>query len=138
MTYDAWNRPVKIKDNATPNTVAEYAYNGLGRVVKRIFPPIYVTRWYYYDEGWRVLTERTSTVGGSSYRIVDYVWGAQYIDEVVCRIDRTQTPAVRMDFVQDANWNVITLLEADGDVAERYGCDCAPYHNDCRLEASIT
>jgi len=70
-----------------------------------------------------VLTERSSTAAGAGYRIMDYVWGAQYIDEVVCRIDRTQTPAVRMDFVQDANWNVITLLEADGDVAERYRYD---------------
>ncbi len=130
VTYDAWNRPVKIKDNGTSGVVAEYTYNGLGRVAKRVVAG--VTRFFYYDEGWRVLTERSSTSGGSSYRVMDYVWGAQYIDELVCR----KASTTRMDFVQDTNWNVIALLNSDGTVAERYRYD--PYGKPTFMNANGT
>ncbi len=130
VKYDAWNRPVKAKDNGTSTVVAEYTYNGLGRVVKRVVAG--VTRFFYYDEGWRVLTERSSTGSDSSYRVMDYVWGALYIDELVCR----KASATRMDFVQDTNWNVIALLNSDGTVAERYRYD--PYGKPTFMNANGT
>jgi YD repeat-containing protein len=37
LTYDAWNRLVKVEDGSDPvETVAEYRYDGLGRRIKKV------------------------------------------------------------------------------------------------------
>ncbi len=120
VTYDAWNRPTKIEENGR-NVLLTIEYDGLGRAIKRGVGS--EATQFYYDTDWRVPEERSSA---DSTRLRDYVWGAQYIDELLCR--RTydsQNPTATHYFVQDANWNVITLLDSQGAVLERYRYD--PY-----------
>ncbi len=112
IVYDPWNRPVQIKDNV--NTVrGEFTYDGLGRVVERdLSGSGGDERHLYCSTAWQVLAERINTDPESPGDFkMEYVWGAQYIDEIVCRIDHSGEDPVRKKFVQDANWNVITLLD---------------------------
>ena len=40
-TYDAWNRPVKVQDDAeTPATGAEYQYDGANRRIVKLIPAL--------------------------------------------------------------------------------------------------
>ena len=51
-----------------------------------------------------------------------YVWGLRYIDELVCRDDATPQ---RLYATQDANFNLTSISNASGSIAERYLFD--PY-----------
>ena len=138
VVYDAWDRPVKVHegDNAQ-NVYAHYRYDGFGRVIWRKLRDAsgnFFERHYYYSDGWQVLSERASAQAGSSYRKMDYVWGVAYVDEIVSRLEYSGGSAVRKDFVQDANWNVVMLLSASGTVDERYRYD--PYGDPVFLSAS--
>jgi RHS repeat-associated protein len=60
--------------------------------------------------------------------VKEYVWGVQYIDEIVARDDDTGTDGTldrSLYYVQDANWNVVTLADDDAEAVERYLYD--PY-----------
>ncbi|MCA8991914.1 MAG: hypothetical protein KDA88_08040 [Planctomycetaceae bacterium] len=123
-TYDAWNRLVKIED--VKGTVQENEYDARGfRVVKKSYTAgsLDETRHYYYSNSWQVLEER---VGTSTTPDRHYVWGQRYIDELICR-DRTTTSTLdeRLYALQDANWNVTTVVDDSGTVQERYEYD--PY-----------
>jgi len=117
IKYYPWNRPVEVKDNAG-NIILQVEYDGFGRAIKRVLNGS--TTFYYYDTAWRVLEERSHIS-----RLRDYIWGAQYIDELVYRKDYSQDPDLVHYFVQDGNWNVVTLLDSQGSVVERYRYD--PY-----------
>ena len=138
VVYDAWDRPVEVhdRDNAQ-NVYAHYRYDGFGRVIWRKLRDAsgnFFERHYYYSDGWQVLSERASAQAGSSYRKMDYVWGVAYVDEIVSRLEYSGGSAVRKDFVQDANWNVVMLLSASGTVDERYRYD--PYGDPVFLTAT--
>ena len=58
LTYDAWNRLVKVEDDqVTPATVAEYRYDGLGRRIVKLIPN--GDNWdrsdVYYNSSWQGL-----------------------------------------------------------------------------------
>ena len=50
------------------------------------------------------------------------VWGVRYIDELIMRDDYSGPPPFHGHFyaLQDANWNVVATVGADGTVKERY------------------
>ncbi|MGD9689502.1 MAG: hypothetical protein AB7K52_07155 [Phycisphaerales bacterium] len=125
--YDVFGRLVKVK-NQSNNTVAEYAYDGLGQ---RISTHTDVggngsvttadhTYWFIYDDRWRIIaTYRCEWDGGSSTYLPDtehkeqFVWhnvgmdgrgGSSYIDSVILR-DRDNS----------SGW----LAASDGDHEER-------------------
>jgi RHS repeat-associated protein len=119
--YDAWNRLVELKDGA--NTVAKYKHDGRGR---RILKETYTagtlseTRHFYHSNDWQVLEER---VGSATTAERQYVWGARYVDELVCRDRDTNgdgSPDERLYAIQDANFNVTALADTSGAVQERY------------------
>jgi len=141
--YDAWNRLVKLLDE-DDNVVAEYAYDGLTRRIRKTTAA--ETRHYLYNDSWQILEERreefeawdllttsssssssssTSSSSSSSsdnpnYDFYQYVWGLRYIDGLVFR-DRHSTSGVeRLYALQDANWNVDALVDTSGSVAERF------------------
>jgi RHS repeat-associated protein len=120
-TYDAWNRLVKLTDGT--NTVAEYVYEGprptrsrrsimkAERTVKRSFTAgsLSETRHYYYSQGWQILEERVGSGSPSSLNPDrQYLWGLQYVDQLICRWRRLTTGINDevLYAVQDANWNV--------------------------------
>ncbi|MEZ6129849.1 MAG: hypothetical protein R3C59_14295 [Planctomycetaceae bacterium] len=125
-TYDAWNRLVKIVDGS--NTVSEYQYDGAKR---RIVQKEYVsgtldqTRHLYYTEPskWQVVEER---IDSSTDPDRQFVWGQRYIDDLILR-DRDTTGNGTLDerlfALQDANWNVTSLIDTSGTVQQRFNYD---------------
>ena len=125
-TYDAWNRLVKLTDGA--NTVQENEYDARRfRTVRKDYTAgtLDETRRFYYrfyyTESWQSIEER---LGTSTAPEVQHVWGLRYIDDLALR-DRDATTAdgtldERLYAVQDANWNVTAITDANGDVQERY------------------
>ncbi len=104
-TYDAWNRLTQLLG------VATYSYDGLNRRTQKTISGI--VRDLYYSNMWQVLEER---VGGATTADRQFVWGQRYIDDLVLR-DRTTE---RLYALQDANWNVTSVVNTSGAVQERY------------------
>ena len=94
--YDAWNRLVKVTRRPSPYTVvATYAYDAANRRTKKVVSNCGVevvpndggnaTVHFYYGGlagtpgGWNVLETRD----GSDQTTWQYVWGTQYVDEVI-------------------------------------------------------
>ena len=127
FVYDAWNRLVQV-DSASPSfTLAKYFYDGLGRKIR----DDQNDRDYYYSESWQLLSERNGPTT-SDQTLREYVWGLQYVDEILARDEDKNSDGDTRDaadetlfYVQDANWNVQTLCSESGAVAERYRYD--PY-----------
>ena len=125
-TYDAWNRLVKIVEGA--NTVAEYAYDGAKRrVILKSYSSgiLSETRHLYYTQPskWQIIEER---IDGSSDPNRQYIWGLRYIDDLVLRDRDTTSNGTlneRLYSLQDANWNVTSLVNTSGVVQERFNYD---------------
>jgi len=123
-TYDAWNRLVKIEEAG--DKVAEYEYDGAKRrTVNKTYSNgvLDETRHIYYAEPskWQVLEER---VGSSTSPDRHFVWGLQYVDDLVLRERDTNADATldeRLYAIQDANWSMISIAGTGGTVQERYG-----------------
>ena len=112
LTFDAWNRLVKVEDGET--TVAEYEYDGLNhRTVKKTYVSgsLDETRHFYYDKDWRCLEERVGTSSDADRR---YVWGLTYIDDLILRDRIDGETTERLWAMTDANYNVVELIEITG------------------------
>jgi len=131
LTYDAWNRLVKVEDGE--DTVAEYSYDGRNfRIVKKTYTggELDETRHFYYNHQWQCLEER---VDASTKADRQFVWGLRYIDDL-CLRDRNadgqpQTGDLgksasgleeRLYALQDPNWNLVALSDTSGTIQERY------------------
>lgn len=117
-TYDAWNRLITLIDENESEPVHIYAYDGFNR---RITVDNNTTiRHTYYSGLWRWLEDRLDNSANAERQAV---WGIRYIDDLVLR---SRSPAndgslsERLYAIQDANWNIISTIDATGDVQERY------------------
>ena len=151
--YDAFNRVAAIYELGTltfngagiPSTGepgawrSSYAYDALGRRISRQVPWSGQSdsrwSWYYYD-GVRRIAEvhrdplPQAGIGGNpipqgsytTYTDREYVWGPDYVDECLWQVDRTGTAAF---VLQDANYNVVALVDEQGDLLQQYDYD--PY-----------
>ena len=123
--YDAWNRMVEVDNGSSP--VAKYQYDGNNRRIVTLTyssGALSETRHFYFTNNWQDIEER---VGTSATADQQYVWGIRYIDELLCR-DRTVSGSnERLYAMQDANFNLTSICDASGAVAERYVFD--PYGN---------
>ena len=108
LTYDAWNRLVRVTTPAG-NLVAEYRYDGLNRRVLKTTSC--ETRRFYYNRNWQCVQETVE-----DQPTTHYTWGLRYVDDLVCRHTDT-TPIYSL---ADANWNVAALTDAAGTPVERY------------------
>ena len=154
--YDAWNRLVEAirTDGTDETTIATYAYYPDNRRSEKIVTNCgteivsgdggnTTVRFYYcgtgfQPENWSICETRN----GSNQTTFQYLWGTQYIDELIM-IDKNGDPTESNDcdpddqtgestadaryFVhQDRNWNVVALSEYDtgdtnnGRLVERY------------------
>ena len=112
--------------------VAWYAYDALGRLIKggEQTTDGLATVHYYYDGVRRIqeVVDPSSPTGTGTTR-GEYVYGPDYVDEFVLQSyslgsgqgDRQQ----KMYMLQDANYNVMALVNATGGVLEHYQWD--PY-----------
>jgi RHS repeat-associated protein len=117
--YDAWNRLVKVSNGS--GVLAQYAYDALDRRITETHGG--TTTDLYYDDRWQVLEERQ---GGQVQ--AQNVWSPAGIDTLVLRDQSSQhngTLDQRLYALQDANGDVTALLDANGNVLERYLYD--PY-----------
>jgi RHS repeat-associated protein len=113
LTYDAWNRLVKVADGET--TVAEYAYDGLNRRIKKKIGED--TRHYYYSDQWQILEERVNASEGPDRQ---FVWGIRYIDDLILRDLTVEEENERLYVIQDY-FQPTAMLDDAGNVLERYG-----------------
>lgn len=107
-SYDAQNRLVSATVGSGSLT---QVFDTLNRVVSRT---VNGTTTYLVWDGWNLIEERSS----SGTLLKSYVHGAQ-TDELLAIIDAVGTHY----FAQDALGSVIALLDAAGQVAERYTYD---------------
>ena len=111
LTYDAWNRLVKVKSGTT--TVATYAYDGLNRRTAKTTSST-STRHYYFSSQWQILEERLNTATTPDRQ---FVWGLMGLDNLVLRDTTTE----RLYSLQDAIGSVTAVADTGGTMQERYG-----------------
>jgi len=125
-TYDAWNRLVKLEEDDGQGglqTVQENEYDGRRfRIVVRNYTAgsLDQTLHHFYTDSWQLIEERVNSSTDPSRQ---YIWGLRYIDDLLLR-DRDTTGSGTLDerlyALQDGNWNVTAITDANGDVQERY------------------
>ena len=126
LTHDAWNRLVKVEDDAT--TVAEYVYDGRNfRIMKSTYDggQLDETRHFLYNRRWQCLEE---SVNSSSDADRQFVWGRRYIDDLVLRDRDASDPKdgtldERLYAMQDPNWNVVAISGETGTIQQRLAYD---------------
>ncbi|NIT55187.1 MAG: hypothetical protein GWN00_02735 [Aliifodinibius sp.] len=114
--YDYENRIVKITKGT--RTIAEFAYDALGRRVEKkdLIDPNN-TRRYYHNYNWQVLTE----YNGSGVFKQWYAYG-NYIDEVIM-MGTTGSPASARFYIHDHLYSPAALTTWTGTILERYEYD---------------
>jgi RHS repeat-associated protein len=128
--YDAWNRLVKVENSAGTSTLETFAYDGLGRRI--VIAQGSTTTELFYSAAGQVLEE--SSGGDYTNR---YVWSPVYVNALVLRDSMVEVgPSLRLCVIQDANWNVVALVNASGSVVERY--DYTPFGTVTIMNASYT
>jgi RHS repeat-associated protein len=109
MTYDAWQRLVKVKSGSA--TISTYAYDGQNRRVTKVTGS--TTRHYYYSSQWQILEERLNSTTTSDRQ---FVWGLMALDNLVLRDRGTE----RFYSLQDV-FSCTAIVDTSGTVQERYG-----------------
>jgi RHS repeat-associated protein len=137
LTYDAWNRLIKVTNlsssssgssgssslmgarliassssssSSSSSTVATYAYDGMNR---RTTKTTNLFRHYYYSQQWQILEER---VGSTTTLAQQFVWGLRYPDDLVLRDQSTSRLYALHDY-----FNCTAVADTMGTVQERYG-----------------
>lgn len=79
MVYDAWNRLVKITDNAgSPAAIATYAYDGLGRrIEKTVGSDTYDS---YHNSSWQVVEVRKN---GDANPLKQFLYDTTCVDTLL-------------------------------------------------------
>ena len=124
--YDAWNRLVKLVDDATDDAVQENQYDARNfRVVRKDYNAgvLAETRNFYYTSRWQSVEERLGSSPDSANAERQFVWGQRYIDDLVLRdrdTDDNGSLDERLYSQQDANWNMVALIDTSATLEERY------------------
>jgi len=115
LGWDAWNRLMGYFEPFTSNVVL-YQRDALNRKIVETVGG--TARHCYYSSDWQNLEERLDS---STDPAIQNVWGLRYIDDLILR-DRTVSDPLdeRLYACQDALFSVTTLVEPDGDVAQRF------------------
>jgi RHS repeat-associated protein len=114
------------------SVIATCSYDGKGRRIKKAITndADWIGTYLYYYDGDSMIETRN----GSGIVAKQQVWGTQYIDELVqlgvnqhATVDDPNGNAVQRLFwtMQDANYNVLGLVNATGVLTERY--EYTPY-----------
>jgi YD repeat-containing protein len=134
-TFDAWNRLTEVRDSSG-NIIAKYQYDGSGRLVEELSDfsgstPGTVT--YSFYDGQNATETRTGTVSSGvvptasslspQYQYVFSPMGGKtpiLRDSTFDSETGAPTSAGRLYYTADANTNVTALVNAGGQVVERY------------------
>ena len=126
VAYDAWNRMVQLVDTGASDIVQQNAYDARQfRTVRLDYTSgtLSETRHFYYTSQWQSVEERlgSSPDGGNAER--QYAWGRRYVDDcVLCDRDTNEDGTLdeRLYGLQDANWNMVVLVDTSATAQERY------------------
>ena len=137
--YDAWNRLVEVKDGET--VIGRYEYDAKNRRAKRHLDTdspadpdgLDTYGHYFYNDEWQTLETRETTTESDQPESLQpkyqYVWSPRYIDSPILRDENTDQDSTcdddRLYYLNDANFNITTLVDSSGDATERYVYD--PY-----------
>jgi YD repeat-containing protein len=123
-SYDYENRIVKIEkpNGGGKTTVAQYAYDALGRRIRKIDSIASSTTVYYNNNSWQVLSE----YDGSNNFQRSCVYG-NYIDEVLMMTDSGSNDYY---YAHDHLFSPAALIDDNGTVVERYEYDA---YGDCNV-----
>ncbi|MCK4292071.1 MAG: hypothetical protein KAY65_02655 [Planctomycetes bacterium] len=113
--YDYENRITKITKSG-PTTVAEFAYDALGRRIKKRDSIADTNNIYFYNPDWQVICDYNDA--GVFQRWFAY---GNYVDEVLITSDSTD-PAYYRWYVHDHLYSPVALAKWTG-VVERYEYD---------------
>ncbi len=136
--YDAWNRVVEVHDKGDYHVdaagdlagsdlghlIATYEYDVLGRMIHKTVSASGDLNTtgdgdYFYYDGHRLL-EHHKHNGTSLALYRQYVYGLDYIDEVVAYYDSDQTAAAPHFILQDVNYNVVATTDHEGHLEQQY------------------
>jgi len=114
ITWDAWSRITKVKNNGT--VVGEYSYDGTHRRTTREVGG--ETLHSYYNEAWRPVEERKNS---ETTAHMSHLWGSRHRDDLVRR-DRAEggTTLNESRYVLMDYFNPAATTDASGVVKERY------------------
>lgn len=138
-TYDAWGRMVSATPVSGP--AQTYTYNALGERVTITTGSS--TDDLYYSNQWQVIQENAPSE--TTAPTDQYVWGEAYQNELVLRDDNSTSGNLgvsgsglgrRLYALQDANWDVMALVNTSGTVVERFTYE--PYGTVTVLNSSGT
>jgi len=131
LGWDAWNRLRLAFEPFTSNVVI-YQRDALNRKIVETVGE--TARHCYYSTDWQDLEERLNS---STDPAIQNVWGLRYIDDLILRDCTVSDPLdERLYACQDALFSVTTLVEPDGDVAQRFAY--TPYGVSQTLSPSFT
>jgi len=108
--------------------VAEFAYDALGRRIKRFTKHDSQITYYYHNSNWQVLTE--TDADGTTQRW--FIYG-NYIDEVLL----IKADSNDYYYAQDHLYSPAALINASGSVVERYEYVEDPHWRDAYGNATI-
>lgn len=109
--YDAWNRLISLTNEGESEPTAIYAYDGVMREIT-IYDGTDI-RHCYYTVSWRNIEERLNSDTTAERH---FTWGLRYVDDQIFR-DLSST---RLYGLQDANWNLVAVVDIDGVMQQRY------------------
>jgi len=111
--YDYENRITKIEDSNS-NTIAEYAYDAMGRRIKKTDSVADETIYYYYSTDWQVLIEYDDANNFQR----KFIYG-NYIDEPLIMDSNSENHY----YLHNHLYSTVALTDANGTVLERYEYD---------------
>ena len=115
------------------SVVAEFAYDALGRRIKKVDSIASETNIYYYNDKWQVLYDYNDTgAGGTAERWFAY---GNYIDEALIMGTGTGQDDM-LYYAHDHLYSPVLLAWSNGAPVERYEYDA--YGNCYVLEADFT
>ncbi|MEM8997431.1 MAG: RHS repeat-associated core domain-containing protein [Acidobacteriota bacterium] len=121
FVYDAQGRLVEVRRISDDAVVASYAYDILNRRISRtVNGTTYRTVW----DGWRALEEYELVDGGAPLLTSRRTFGTG-LDHILELEQRLPNGLATFHPVYDSVGSVAALLDADGDIVERY--DYSPY-----------
>jgi RHS repeat-associated protein len=149
LTWDAWNRLVKVVAADTNKTVVEYQYDALHRRIVKLTPnPVTPANWdrsdFYENGAWQEIEERfaanlTSKTAVAALPRCQYIYDLRYIDAVAVRDrDADGNTANGMEehlfYCHNSIFSVNAVVSKNAALLERAGYD--PYGKVLLLDPS--
>ena len=124
LTWDAWNRLVKVANPSDNTEIARYQYDGLWRrTVKKTATE---TRHYYYNDQWRSIEEHIEKADQTHSIEQQHLWGPHHRWQYHRRDRNPQLELIPPSVLTETLYalkdamSITALVDTTGAVKERY------------------